>query len=192
MPITSSKIKYGTRSIVHFEAPEQTLRLRLVSGPADKKFFLIIGTAPTPTVLKFSTKFSTVYLTDTGNRRIAPARRSRAGFRKFSRKKIHASRAHGAPAGVRQFTLWIQIADVAPARTQSCDRKSKFGLRYRIKLIDLYTVTKSEFWFSIIPPRTRGINIRSFFYSSLQYINLGTAHTNVILNLVLYGSAYSQ
>ena len=50
MPITLSKIKYGTRSIVHFEALEQTLRLRLVSGPADKKFFLIIGTAPNPTV----------------------------------------------------------------------------------------------------------------------------------------------
>ena len=36
MPITLPKIKYGTRSIVHFEAFEQTLRLRLVSGPADK------------------------------------------------------------------------------------------------------------------------------------------------------------
>jgi hypothetical protein len=35
---------------VHFEALEQTLRLRLVSGPADKYFFLIIGSAPTPTV----------------------------------------------------------------------------------------------------------------------------------------------
>ena len=41
MPITLSKIKYGTRSIVRFEALEQTLRLRLVSGPADKKFFLM-------------------------------------------------------------------------------------------------------------------------------------------------------
>jgi hypothetical protein len=51
MSITLSKIKYGTRSIVHFEALEQTLRLRVVSGPADKKFFLIIGSAPTPTVL---------------------------------------------------------------------------------------------------------------------------------------------
>jgi hypothetical protein len=50
MPITLSKIKYGTRSIVHFEALEQTVRLRLVPGPADKKFFLIIGSAPTPTV----------------------------------------------------------------------------------------------------------------------------------------------
>jgi hypothetical protein len=39
MPITLSKIKHGTRSIVHFEALEQTLRLRLVSGHADKKFF---------------------------------------------------------------------------------------------------------------------------------------------------------
>jgi hypothetical protein len=49
MPITLSKIKYCTRSIVRFEALEQTLRLRLVSGPADKKFFLIMGSAPTPT-----------------------------------------------------------------------------------------------------------------------------------------------
>jgi hypothetical protein len=37
MPITLSKNKYGTRSIVHFEALEQTLRLRLVSGPVDNK-----------------------------------------------------------------------------------------------------------------------------------------------------------
>jgi hypothetical protein len=39
MPITSSKIKYGTRPLLHFEALEQTLRLRLISGPVDKKFF---------------------------------------------------------------------------------------------------------------------------------------------------------
>jgi hypothetical protein len=36
LKITLSKIKYGTRSILHFEALEQTLRLRLVSGHADK------------------------------------------------------------------------------------------------------------------------------------------------------------
>ncbi len=55
---------------MHFEALEQTLRLRLVSGPADKKFSLIIGSAPTPTVLmylgdtavvlEYGTKFSTL------------------------------------------------------------------------------------------------------------------------------------
>jgi hypothetical protein len=28
--------------LVHFEALEQTLRLRLVSGPVDKKFFFLI------------------------------------------------------------------------------------------------------------------------------------------------------
>jgi hypothetical protein len=39
MPITLSTLPYGTRSMVHFEALEQTLRLRLVSGPVDKKFF---------------------------------------------------------------------------------------------------------------------------------------------------------
>jgi hypothetical protein len=39
MPITRSKILYNTRSIVHFEALERTLRLRQVSGPVDKKFF---------------------------------------------------------------------------------------------------------------------------------------------------------
>jgi hypothetical protein len=38
MPITLSKIQYDTRSIGHFEALEQTLRLRLVSGPAAKIF----------------------------------------------------------------------------------------------------------------------------------------------------------
>jgi hypothetical protein len=39
------------------------------------------------------------------NWRIKPARRLRAGFRKFSRKKIHASRARVAAARVWQFTL---------------------------------------------------------------------------------------
>jgi hypothetical protein len=53
MPVTLSKIKYGTRSIVHCEALEQTLRLRLVSGPADNFFFLIMGSAPTPTVCEY-------------------------------------------------------------------------------------------------------------------------------------------
>ena len=50
MPITLSKIKYGTRSIVHFEALEQTLRLRLVSGPVDKKFFFLMGNRSSRTV----------------------------------------------------------------------------------------------------------------------------------------------
>ena len=36
IPITLSKLQYDTRSMVHFEALEQTLRLRLVSGPVDK------------------------------------------------------------------------------------------------------------------------------------------------------------
>ena len=39
MPITLSKICYDTRSIVHVEALEHTLRLRLVSGLVDKKCF---------------------------------------------------------------------------------------------------------------------------------------------------------
>jgi hypothetical protein len=39
MPITLSKISYDTRSIEHFEALEQTLRLRLVSGLVDNFFF---------------------------------------------------------------------------------------------------------------------------------------------------------
>jgi hypothetical protein len=36
IPITLSKLQYDTRSMVHFEALEQTVRLRLVSGPVDK------------------------------------------------------------------------------------------------------------------------------------------------------------
>ena len=36
---------YGTRSISRFEAFEQTLRLRLVSGPVDRKFFFSFGIA---------------------------------------------------------------------------------------------------------------------------------------------------
>ena len=55
----------------------------------------------------------------------------------------------------------IQIADVAISSSQSCDRKSKFGLRHAINLNQLYCMTKSEFWFSMIPPRTRSSNVRS-------------------------------
>jgi hypothetical protein len=99
-----------------------------------------------------------------GNWRIAPARRVRRGFRKFSGGKIHTSRARGAPARVWQFTLpGSRSRTLRPlASSQSCDRKSKFGLRHRIKLNSLYTVTKSEFWFSMIPPSYRGCNLRSF------------------------------
>jgi hypothetical protein len=45
MPITLSKLSYATRSIEHFEALEQTLRLRLVSGLVDEKFFFSVGIA---------------------------------------------------------------------------------------------------------------------------------------------------
>ena len=77
---------------------------------------------------------------------MAAARCDRAGFRKFSRKKImHRARARRARAGLTVYPPWIQIADVAATSSQSCDRKSKFGLRHRIKLNELYAVTKSEF-----------------------------------------------
>ena len=39
-----------TRSIVRFEALEQTLRLHLVSGPVDKKFFFLIRNSLSHTV----------------------------------------------------------------------------------------------------------------------------------------------
>ena len=42
-----------------------------------------------------------------------------------------------------------ETPDVALSLAWRDHRKSKFGLRHRIKLIQLYTVTKSEFWFSI-------------------------------------------
>ena len=51
--------------------------------------------------------------------------------------------------------------DVAAASSQPDRRKSKFGLRHGIKLIELYAMTKSEFGFSTIPPRTSGGNVRS-------------------------------
>ncbi len=50
MPITLSKIQYGTRSILLFEALEQTLRLRLVSGPVNKQFFFLMGNRLSRTV----------------------------------------------------------------------------------------------------------------------------------------------
>jgi hypothetical protein len=45
---------------------------------------------------------------------MAPTRRVSAGFRKFSKKKIHASRARRARTGLTVYPPWIQIRDVAP------------------------------------------------------------------------------
>jgi len=39
-----------------------------------------------------------------------------------------------ARAGLTVYPPWIQIRDVAATGSQSCDRKSKFGLRQGIKL----------------------------------------------------------
>jgi hypothetical protein len=41
-------------------------------------------------------------------------------------------------------------------------RKSKFGFRHDIRLIYLYVMTKSEFWFSMIPPSNRDRRVRSW------------------------------
>jgi hypothetical protein len=95
------------------------------------------------------------------NWRIRPARWLRAGFRKFSGKKSCIARPRRGRAGLTVYPPMIQIRDVAPASYQWCDRKSKFGLRHAIKLNMLYCITKSEFWFSMIPPRTRGSNVAS-------------------------------
>ncbi len=57
-------MKYGTRSIVHFEALEQTLRLRLFAGTVDyyDKYFLFVARrALTRTVLSQSVYSSRVY-----------------------------------------------------------------------------------------------------------------------------------
>ena len=42
------------------------------------------------------------------------------------------------PWGLTVYPPWIQIRDVAAAISQSCDRKSKFGLRHVVKLILAY------------------------------------------------------
>ena len=49
--------------------------------------------------------------------------------------------------------------DIATASARRDHRKSKFGLCHTIKLIELYGVTKSEFWFSIAWLRTSGGNV---------------------------------
>jgi hypothetical protein len=51
---------------MRFEALEQTLRLRLVSGPVDKKFFFISRNSLSHTVCTF--KFSTVALIESASR----------------------------------------------------------------------------------------------------------------------------
>ena len=54
---------------------------------------------------------------------------------------MHAAR----PRAFDSLLPRIQIADVSARRTQPDHRKSKFGLRHGIKLIELYAMTKSEF-----------------------------------------------
>jgi hypothetical protein len=49
-------------------------------------------------------------------------------------QKIHALRARRARAGLTVYPPWIKIIDVFDTSSQSCDRKSKFGLRHGIKL----------------------------------------------------------
>ena len=57
---------------------------------------------------------------------------------------------------------WNKTPDVAPSIARLDHRKSKFGLRHVVKLTELYYMTKSEFWFSMIPPSYRGGNVRSW------------------------------
>ena len=55
------------------------------------------------------------------------------------------------------YYCWVErnkTRDVFIALARRDHRKSKFGLRHSIKLIELYCMTKSEFWFSIAWLRT--------------------------------------
>ena len=60
-----------------------------------------------------------------------------AGFRKFSGEKSCIVRTWRARAGLTVYPPRIQIADVAASLARRDHRKSKFGLRHRIKLIEL-------------------------------------------------------
>jgi hypothetical protein len=63
-------------------------------------------------------------------------------------------------------------------------RKSKFGLRHDINLIESYVMTKSEFWFSMIPPKISGKNIRSFVQlNSTVDRSILLVGNNLVLNL---------
>ena len=57
-------------------------------------------------------------------------------------QKIYPSRARRARARLTVYPPWIQIIDVFAASSQSCDRKSKIGLRHAIKFDLLYCMTK--------------------------------------------------
>ena len=71
-------------------------------------------------------------------------------FVNFRGKKImHAARARRGRARETVYPPWIRFRDVAAPLAQPDHRKSNFGLRHDIKLIELYVMTKSEFGFSI-------------------------------------------
>jgi hypothetical protein len=56
-----------------------------------------------------------------------------------------AARPRRARAGLTVNPPWIQITDGAMSLARRDQRKSKFGLRQGIKLIELYALTESEF-----------------------------------------------
>ena len=68
---------------------------------------------------------------------MAPARRARVEFCNFSRE-LCIARTGRTHAGWTVYPPWIQIADIAIAGSQSCDRKSKFGLRHAKNSIALW------------------------------------------------------
>jgi hypothetical protein len=133
---------------------------------------------------------STVELTETELAHRANAA-TQAGFRKFSKKISCIARSRRACAGLTVYPPRIQIADVEAASSQSCDRKSKFGLRHAIELIELYCMTKSEFWFSMIPPSTSYSNNHSFVLlnSTVPAIDLSTFHVQATVSTAVYTSA---
>ena len=78
---------------------------------------------------------------------------------------------------------WIRIRDVVVNFPQPDYRKSKFGLCHAIKQIELYCMTKSEFWFSMIPPSRNDHNFLSSVFPN--YTVPGSYYSNYYLPLGL-------
>ena len=85
------------------------------------------------------------------------------------RVPIEGARATWAPKGqcnilgkkIVHGWHWIRILDVVTHIARRDHQKSTFGLRHAINLIELYCMTKSKLWFSMIPPSTSCLSFQS-------------------------------
>ena len=157
---------------MHFEALEQTLRLRLVSGPVDKKIFLSVGIACPVQYPSYSFR--------------RPNTTTRIAFYSYSpvirRRSRPGTCSNVSPCwccsihdsdiiSVVKFSPDTVDLSIRELRTMWVTHRSQFFLNHHFRsmyascnrataVIKLYSMTKSDFWFSIAWLRTSDHNVQ--------------------------------